>query len=85
MVPRPHPSIGRPTRVRYWVIVFAVALAVITYIDRVCISFAAPAIREDLHLNTKQLGWVFLSSTGRTLRLKFQGASWVIALDREKS
>src|SRR4051794_22963409 len=60
MVPRSHPSLERPTRVRYWVIVFAVALAVITYIDRVCISFAAPAIREELHLSAKQLGWVFL-------------------------
>jgi len=27
----------QPTRTRYWVIVFAVTLAVITYIDRVCI------------------------------------------------
>ena len=27
--------IEAPTRVRYWVIVFAVALAVVTYIDRV--------------------------------------------------
>jgi hypothetical protein len=30
---------------RYWVIVFAVSLAVIQYIDRVCISQAAPLIR----------------------------------------
>jgi MFS family permease len=60
MVPRPHTALQRPTHVRYWVILFAVTLAVITYIDRVCISFAAPAIREELHLNAKQLGWVFL-------------------------
>jgi hypothetical protein len=33
----------RPTRVRYWVIVFAVTLAAVTYIDRVAISFAAPS------------------------------------------
>ena len=31
----------------------------ITYIDRVCISFAAPAIRDELHLSVEQLGWVF--------------------------
>ena len=31
---------------RYWVIVFAVTLAMITYIDRVSISFAAPFIRR---------------------------------------
>ena len=59
MVPEPRVSVQRPTRVRYWVIAFAVSLAVITYIDRVCISFAAPAIREELGLSAKQLAWVF--------------------------
>ena len=51
----------RPTRVRYWVIVFAVALAVITYIDRVCISQAAPLIQRDLGLTKVQMGWIFTS------------------------
>lgn len=60
MVPHPQTATERPTRVRYWVIVFAVTLAVVTYIDRVCISFAAPAIRQEMHLTEKQLGWVFL-------------------------
>ncbi len=50
---------GRPTRVRYWVIVFAVTLAVITYIDRVCISQAAPLISRDLGLSPVQMGYVF--------------------------
>jgi MFS family permease len=49
----------RPTRERYWVIVFAVALAVITYVDRVCISFAAPQMRHDLGLSAVQMGWAF--------------------------
>ena len=50
-----------PTRVRYWVIVFAVSLAVIQYLDRVSISSAAavPAIRRDLGLSEVQMGWVF--------------------------
>jgi MFS family permease len=48
-----------PTRARYWVIVFAVTLAVIQYIDRVCISQAAPLIAQDLGLSAKQMGWVF--------------------------
>jgi MFS transporter, ACS family, glucarate transporter len=60
MVPEPRVRLERPTRVRYWVVAFAVTLAVITYIDRVCISFAAPAIRAELGLTSKQLGWVFL-------------------------
>src|SRR5437899_7754748 len=48
-----------PTRVRYLVIVFAVALAVVTYIDRVCISQAAPLISRDLHFSKEQMGYVF--------------------------
>ncbi len=50
---------NRPTRVRYWVIVFAVTLAVITYVDRVCISFAAPFISDELGLSSVQMGWTF--------------------------
>jgi MFS transporter, ACS family, glucarate transporter len=49
----------RPSRVRYTVIALTVALAVITYIDRACISFAAPFIRRDLGLSAVQMGWVF--------------------------
>lgn len=49
----------RPSRVRYWVIVFAVALAVVTYIDRVCISQAEKYIVRDLGLSRVQMGYVF--------------------------
>ena len=49
----------RPTHVRYGVIVFAVALAVVTYIDRVCISQAAPAIVRDLKLSPVQMSYAF--------------------------
>ena len=49
----------RPTHIRYWVVVFAVTLAVVTYIDRVCISFAARFIRADLHLSQVQMGYAF--------------------------
>jgi MFS transporter, ACS family, glucarate transporter len=52
-----------PTHVRYWVIVFAVALAVITYIDRVCISQAAPDITRDLNFSKEQMGYVFSAFT----------------------
>ena len=53
------PGFLRPTRTRYWVIVFAVALAIIQYVDKVCISQAAPFIQKDLHLSDDQMGWVF--------------------------
>ncbi len=49
----------RPTRVRYWVIVFAVTLAIVTYIDRVCISQAAGPIRADMGFSEVQMGYVF--------------------------
>ena len=54
------PSIGqKPTHVRHWVIVFSVALAVITYIDRVCISQAAPLMMKELGLSMVEMGWAF--------------------------
>src|SRR5512143_3855635 len=52
-----------PTRTRYWVVVFAVVLAVVQYIDRVCISEAAPLISRDLHLAPWQMGYVFSAFT----------------------
>lgn len=48
----------RPTHTRYLVIVFAVVLSIITYIDRVSISFAGPTMRKDLNLDSTQFGWV---------------------------
>lgn len=54
--PQPFPE--RATRVRYWVIVFAVALAIVTYIDRVAMSVAMPFIARDLQLSTEQRGLI---------------------------
>ncbi len=48
---------ARPSKIRYWVVVFAIALSIITYIDRVCISLAAPAITKDLKLTDTEMGW----------------------------
>src|SRR5215472_5696552 len=56
-------STQTPTRVRHLVIAFAVALAVITYIDRVCISQAAPLISEDLRFSRAQTGLMFSAFT----------------------
>src|SRR6266566_500092 len=56
-------SIQTPTRVRYLVIVFAVALAVVTYIDRVCISQAAPLMTKDLGFSKQQMSYVFSAFT----------------------
>ena len=60
---RAAPAASAPTHARYGVIVFAVALAVIQYIDRVCISQAAPSITADLGLSSLQMGYVFSAFT----------------------
>src|SRR5262245_45020791 len=56
-------ALDRPTQARNWVIFFAITLAIITYIDRVCISQAAPAMRQDLGMTTVQMGWAFAAFT----------------------
>ena len=38
-------------------------LAGVTYLDRICISMAAPSIRRDLHLDEVQMGYVFSAFT----------------------
>lgn len=53
------PSTQRPTRVRYWVIFFAVALSVVTYIDRVALSLSRKQVATDLHLSDTEMGAVF--------------------------
>jgi ACS family glucarate transporter-like MFS transporter len=53
-LPAPVPK----SRARAGVLLFAFLLAVVTYLDRVCISAAAPYISEDLGLTTIQMGQV---------------------------
>jgi MFS transporter, ACS family, glucarate transporter len=52
-------SFTSPTQTRRVVLVFAVTLAIITYVDRVCISQAAPAMQEELKLTKTQMGYAF--------------------------
>src|SRR4029453_8321267 len=49
----------RPTRARYVAVAFAMLLAIVQYLDRVCISQAGPAISKELGLSNVQMGWVF--------------------------
>ena len=48
----------KPTHARYWVVVFALALAMVMYIQRVAISQAIVPISADLHLDKQQTGLV---------------------------
>ena len=56
-----------PTRVRFGVLYFGIALAVIQYIDRVCISWSMPDIRVALGLvgaeHDDAVGWIFSAFT----------------------
>ena len=56
-----------PTRVRFEVLYFGIALAVIQYIDRVCISWSMPDIRAALGLvgaeHDDAVGWIFSAFT----------------------
>ena len=56
-------AVGPPTRARYVVLGLTTVLAIITYLDRVAISSAAPAIRGELGLDVVQMGWVFSAFT----------------------
>jgi MFS family permease len=67
---------AQPTHARYRAVAFGVALAFITYIDRVAISQAAPAIARDLGLTTVQMGYVF-SAFGLTYALLEIPSGWL--------
>ncbi len=56
-------SVIRPTRVRYGVLAFAMALAVITYLHRVCLSQAKTDISLELKLTNTEMGLVFSAFT----------------------
>ena len=49
--------------VRGRVLAFAFLLAVVTYLDRICISAATPYIMDDLHLSVLQMSVVFSAFT----------------------
>src|SRR5204863_6207537 len=50
---------GPATHARYVTVALALTIAVITYIDRVCISQAAPLVSKDLGLSRVEMAWVF--------------------------
>ena len=51
------------SRARHRVLAFAFALAAVTYLDRICISAAAPSMMSDLGLTMLQMGAVFSAFT----------------------
>ena len=50
---------GRMSRVRYFVVFASMLMAVLLYLDRFCVSFAADYIREDLDISQNDVAWMF--------------------------
>jgi MFS family permease len=67
----------KAARLRRTVIGFGMALAFISYLDRACISQAAPMIARDLRFNTIQMGYVF-SAFGLTYAAMEIPSGWLI-------
>src|SRR6266481_674209 len=69
---------GRRTRVRYGVLGLTVALAALTYLDRVCISHAdvTAAIKRELHLTDKQMGVVYSAFTFAYALFEMPTGAW---------
>lgn len=56
-------AVANPTRARYRVFSLLFVLASLTYIDRLCISVAAPAISAEFNLSNVQMGYIFSAFT----------------------
>jgi ACS family glucarate transporter-like MFS transporter len=57
--PQTAGSAGAAGHVRFRVIAFTVALAGVTYLDRICIATVAPSIMRDLSLSRREMSYVF--------------------------
>ena len=67
---------GFTTATRYRVVAAAVALAGVTYLDRVCVGVLAPSIMTDLHLTQIQMSWVFSAFTAAYALFEMPTAWW---------
>ncbi|HEY2844740.1 MAG TPA: MFS transporter [Bryobacteraceae bacterium] len=64
------------TRVRYRVVAAAVALAGVTYLDRVCVGVLAPSIMSDLKISQVQMSFVFSAFTAAYALFEMPTAWW---------
>jgi MFS family permease len=67
---------AKPTRVRYKVAGLAFALAMITYLDRVCIATLTPSIMAEFSLNKVQMGYVFSAFALAYMIFEIPTARW---------
>jgi ACS family glucarate transporter-like MFS transporter len=73
----PPRSLRQPADARRRVIAFGMSLAFLSYLDRACISQAAPMIARDLHVNAIQMGYIF-SAFGLTYAAMEIPSGWLI-------
>src|SRR5262245_57278971 len=52
-------AMRQPAPARWGVLIFLCTLALLLYIDRICIGQAETSIRSELGFDKKQMGWVF--------------------------
>ncbi|MBC7926084.1 MAG: MFS transporter, partial [Bryobacteraceae bacterium] len=64
------------TFVRFRVVGFCVALAGVTYLDRVCVGVLAPQIMRDLNLSNLQMSYVFSAFTVAYAAFEIPTAWW---------
>jgi MFS family permease len=67
---------GGDSYVRYRVLALAVAMAGITYLDRVCIAQAAPDIKREMGLSDQQMGFVFSAFTLAYMLFEVPCGAW---------
>ncbi len=67
---------GPDTHVRHRVLAFTVALAAVTYLDRVCISRAEAEVSRDLGLSKAQMSYVFSAFTIAYALFEIPSGSW---------
>jgi ACS family glucarate transporter-like MFS transporter len=72
----PAGAIVAPSRTRYMVLAFGVALAGVTYLDRVCISVTAKQIMEDLSLDAVRMSYVFSAFTFAYATFEIPSGYW---------
>lgn len=74
--PSPEANQSRPTRVGYAMVLLATLVAVLLYLDRICISTAAESVAKDLNITKTQLDGV-LSAFFFTYALGQLPAGWL--------
>jgi MFS family permease len=70
--------------VRYRVLALAVAMAGITYLDRVCIAQTASDIKRDMGLSDRQMGYVFSAFTLAYALFEIPSGAWGDAVGTRK-